>query len=72
MRVQECPAEAWVERACCGVRAEYTVQAQVLVKEVAVTAIAPDIVWPEAKQQGGNTAPHPHPPQQWKTGLKIY
>ena len=72
MRVQECPAEAWVERACCGVRAEYTVQAQVLVKEVAVTAIAPAIVWPEAKQQGGNTAPHPHPPQQWKTGLKIY
>ena len=67
MRVQESPAEAWVDRACCGVRAEYTLQVQVLVKEVAVTAMAPAIVWPEAKQQGVNTPPH-----QWKVGLKIY
>jgi len=32
-----------------------TVRAQVLLKEVAITVITPIIVWPQVKQQGGNT-----------------
>ena len=32
-----------------------TVRAQVLLKEVAITIITPIIVWPQIKQQGGNT-----------------
>ena len=36
-------------------------------KEVTITAIIPTIVLPQAKAQGGNTAPH-----QEIIGLKIY
>ena len=43
------------------------VHAQDLLKEVAIIFITSTIVWPQVKQQGGNTAPH-----QQKTGLKIY
>ena len=32
-----------------------TVQAKILLKEVAITAIIPTIVWPQAKQQTGST-----------------
>ena len=32
-----------------------TVQAKILWKEVAITAIIPNIVWPQAKQQTGST-----------------
>ena len=38
-----------------------------LLKEVTIIFIASTIVWPQIKQQGGNTAPH-----QQKIGLKIY
>ena len=34
-----------------------TVPAQILLKEVTITIITPTIVWPQAKEQGGNTAP---------------
>ena len=33
-----------------------TVHAEVLLKEVAITFITTSIVWPQTKQQGGNTA----------------
>ena len=44
------------------------VRAQDLLKEVAIIFITFTLVWPQVKQQGGNTAP----PQQQKIGLKIY
>ena len=43
------------------------VRAQDLLKEVAIIFITFTLVWPQVKQQGGNTAP-----QQQKIGLKIY
>ena len=41
------------------------VRAWDLLKEVAIILITSTIVWPQAKQQGGNTA------HQQKIGLKI-
>ena len=37
-----------------------------LLKEVAIIFITSTIIWPQVKQQGGNTA------LQFKIGLKIY
>ena len=42
------------------------VRAQDLLKEVTIIFITSTIVWPQVKQQGGNTA------LQFKIGLKIY
>ena len=47
LSVQESLAEAWVDSACCRVGAMNTT----------VTTITTTIVWPQAKQQGGNTTP---------------
>ena len=58
--VQESLAEVWVDSAYHGVRGtEYTC--------AGITTITPTIVWPQDKQQGGNTPTH-----QQKIGLKIY
>ena len=55
--VQESLAEAWVNMACCRVGAlNTTVHAQILLKEVAIVFITLTIIWPQAKQQGGNSA----------------
>ena len=57
----ECPGvsgegvgQRWLAAGAEGLRA--AVCAKVLLKEVAITFITPTIVWPQAKQQGGNTA----------------
>ena len=43
--------------ACCRVGAlNTTVHAQILLKEVAIVFITLTIIWPQAKQQGGNSA----------------
>ena len=58
--VQESLVEVWVDSAYHGVRGtEYTC--------AGITTITPTIVWPQAKQQGGNSPTH-----QQKFGLKIY
>ena len=58
MSVQQCPAEAWV---CGGLlqggALRVAVLAGDLLKEVAIIFINSTIVWPQVKQQGGNTAP---------------
>ena len=42
--------------ACCRVRGTAAVQARDLSKEVTIILITSTIVWPQAKQQGGNIA----------------
>ena len=42
-----------------------------ILKEVTIIFIISPIVWPQVKQQGGNTFPPPQPHQQ-KIELKIY
>ena len=43
--------------ACCRVRGTEWGSAQDLLKEVTIVFITSTIVWPQVKQQGGNTAP---------------
>ena len=52
MSVQESLAEAWVGG---GLLQGQAVHAQDLLKEVAIIFITATIVWPQVKQQGGNT-----------------
>ena len=56
--VQKSPAEAWVDSGLMrGSGALNTrIHAQVLFKELTNTFTTPTIVWPQAKQQGENTA----------------
>ena len=42
--------------------------AQVLLKEVATSAISPTIIWPEGYREGGEDSSN----HQQKLGLKIY
>ena len=63
--VQEALVEVWVGRGMGGQwpaagsgALSVAVHAWDLLKEVAIIFIAPTIVWPQVKQQGGNTAPH--------------
>ena len=56
--VQETLAEAGLVVACCRVGAlSAAVPAWGPLKEVPIIFIASTIVWPQVKQQGGNTAP---------------
>ena len=57
--VQESPAEAWFSGGLLqGVGAlSVAVHAWDLLKEVTIIFITSTIVWPQVKQQGGNTAP---------------
>ena len=56
MRVQEPLAETWVVVACCRAGAlRAAVCAWDLLKEVAAIFITSTLVWPQVKQQGGNT-----------------
>ena len=48
--VQDCLAEVWV-------RGGLLQGQRHLLKEVAIIFITSTIVWPQVKQQGGNTAP---------------
>ena len=69
MSVQDSLAEAWVSgglhQATFGALSA-AVRAWDLLKKVAIIFITSTIVWPQVKQQGGNTA------LQFKIGLKIY
>ena len=56
VRVQESPAEAWVESVFCGVGALSDTAAEVLLWEAGIAA-SPTVLWPQAKLLGGNTAP---------------
>jgi len=63
VNVQEPLAEVWVDSGCHRVRdtdhsslGKHGMLASVLLKEVTITAIAPTILWPQTKLQGGNTA----------------
>ena len=57
--VQESPAEAWVGGDLLQGQGQLnmTVDKQDFLKEVAIIFITSTIVWPQVKQQGGNTAP---------------
>ena len=57
MSVQESPAEAWVSGGRRGVGGTECSGAWDLLKEVAIIFITSTIVWPQVKQQGGNTVP---------------
>ena len=48
--VQQCPVEAWVGGGLLQGQRH-------LLKEVAIIFITSTTVWPQVKQQGGNTAP---------------
>ena len=55
--VQESPAEAWVGGGLLQVGARSAaVPAWDLLKDVAIILITSAMVWPQVKQQGGNTA----------------
>ena len=51
--VQESQAEVWVDG---DLSVNTTVHAQVLLMKVDITFITPTILWPQAKQQEGDTA----------------
>ena len=53
--VQESLAEAWAAARSGALSA--TVRAQDLLKEVTIIFITSTTVWPQVKQQGGNTTP---------------
>ena len=56
--VQESLAEAWVSDPAAGSGAlSVALCAWDLLKEVPIIFITSTIVWPQVKQQGGNTAP---------------
>ena len=57
MSVQESPAETWVSSGLLQGWGHTAVHAWDLLKEVAIIFITFTIVWPQVKQQGGNTAP---------------
>ena len=58
MSVHESLVEAWVSGGCCrAAGAECSSASWDLLKEVTIIFITSTIVWPQVKQQGGNTAP---------------
>ena len=55
--VQESLAEVWINSGCHGAKGtEYNSPGISPSEGGAITAITPNIVWSQAKQQGGNTA----------------
>ena len=67
MSVQQSPVVArwWPAAELGSLSAE--VSARDLLEEVAIIFITSAVVWPQVKQQGGNSPAH-----QWKTGWKTY
>ena len=57
MSVQESQVEAWVGGGLLQLALSVAVHAWDLLKEVTIIFITSTIVWPQVKQQGGNTAP---------------
>ena len=57
--VQESPVEAFIDGGLLQVRRTLraALHARGLLKEVTIVFITSTIVWPQIKQQGGNTAP---------------
>ena len=56
MSVQESPAETWVSSGLLQGWGHTAVHAWDLFKDIAIIFITSIIVWPQVKQQGGNTA----------------